>query len=414
VAEDSARERSLRFLEEQDLRYQAISLPGGVSTPGHDRSYLEQVVFGDDFQGQSLLDIGSYLGHFCIEALRRGAAGAVGIETDPRNHRQARAIAEMWELSPEYILGDFEEWDPGERRFDVVACLNVLHHLFDPIHALRKMERLARSRVVLEVAVPSWRDVARDGISPLRLAHLGAPAVYLGVPRKRGDAAGRTFLFTPQALRILFNVHTSVFEPIRVTRSPFKRGRMLVEARKRRVGHLVVVAGPTAVGKSTFVRRLQSDAKLRAELGLEAGEFEVTQAAAVRELAPGPRERLLLHYDFLRPSRTGMRSHGRDPDLRLFEVAERITVVTLMAPAATLRTQLEASELRREGRQRDLDLLESYRREEFLRDWYAGWVGFCARHADRTARHALVVNEGEYRVLPIEAWSRTLAACHAG
>src|SRR5215210_1064166 len=85
--EDHLRAVSQRFVEEEELSYQSISLPGGVITPGTDRAYLLDTIFQSPFEGKSFLDVGSYLGYFCIEALRRGAIRACGIETDASHVR---------------------------------------------------------------------------------------------------------------------------------------------------------------------------------------------------------------------------------------------------------------------------------------------------------------------------------------
>jgi hypothetical protein len=61
--------------------------------------------------------------------------------------------------------------------------------------------KMARSRVVLEVARPTWREVARDRINPLRLVGFGSPAIFLRKPKKSGYGAGRNYMFTPQAFR---------------------------------------------------------------------------------------------------------------------------------------------------------------------------------------------------------------------
>ena len=115
--QNQLRARSLKFLEDENLSYQAVPLPGGVVTPGHDRGYLLGSLFGDDFTGKSFFDIGSYLGYFCIEAMRRGASNAAGIETDVSNVRLAQRIAELWRINPEYIYSDFEQWDPEGRTY---------------------------------------------------------------------------------------------------------------------------------------------------------------------------------------------------------------------------------------------------------------------------------------------------------
>jgi SAM-dependent methyltransferase len=405
---DPAWYERLRQLLDEVPEYQSFVMPDGTTTPGYDRSYLNQWLFGDSFQGKSFCDIGSYLGYFCVEAQRRGAALSMGIETDPRNVRQARTMAELLGVSPEYVRANFEEWDDSGQRFDTVACLNVLHHLYDPLGALRKMMRMTREQLVLEVAVPTWRDIVRDGINPLRVLGIGSPAIFLGVPRKRGDAAGRTFLFTPGALRVLFNTHTTAFEPIRMMRSPFK-GRLLVTARKRRIGHLALVVGPTAVGKSTLLNRLIANSGMRQELGLDGSDWLPLQAKDARSLPEGRQERVLLHYDFLRPSRSGIRSYDRDPVLRLLDVADRVTILTLMTPAVRLRAQLLSGEVAKQDRtsrqrKRDRDLLKKYESPVFLQDWYEAWVEYCSRHSDRVQRHELFVNDEAYRRYPIENW----------
>ena len=394
--DEQLRAKSLKFLQEEELRYQAVALPGGVVTPGHDRGYLVKTIFGNEVAGKSYFDIGSYLGFFCIEALRKGAVRSCGIETDISNVRQAQRIADLWSLTPEYINGNFEKWDSRGETFDVVTCLNVLHHMIDPIHALHKMMQMARSRIVLEVASPTWRDVLRDGINPIRLIGLGAPAMFLGKPKKRGFAAGRTYLFTPQALKVIFNVHTNMFEPILVTKSPFK-GRLVVVAQKRSIGHLVVVAGPTSSGKSTLAAKLLEDAGLRQQFGMESGDWQLTHATNSANLQASRYDRMIFHYDLLRPSRTGIRSHDRDPSLDLMKVAEKITIITIVTPRDRLAEQLRKGEIEREGRkprERDLKLLKLYGTPRFLNDWYTAWDSFCSTFP--AATRVVVENRGEF------------------
>lgn len=405
------RAQSPDFLEEEDLGYQAVPLPGGVVTPGHDREYLLDSLFGDDFTGQSFCDIGSYLGFFCLEALRRGASSATGIDADISNVRQARKIAELWSVEPEYIHRDVEEWDPGERTYDVVACLNVMHHLYDPIHLLRTMMKMARSRLVLEVCVPTWRDVLRARFLPSRPLGIGAPTIFLRKPKRHYlDAAGRTFMFTPRALRVLFNGHTTMFEPIGVVRSPFK-DRIVVTARKRRIGHLVIVAGPTSSGKSTLASQIASDPAFRRQFGMGPEEWPVVQASKVSELAAVRHDRLILHYDFMRPALSGIRAYNRDPVLHLSSVAERVTIITIATPRERLKAQLRSGEIDAKGSRaakRHLDLLDRYEKPRFLSDWYGAWEEFCA--ALPGAERVLVENQGEFRLASGEHWAEILDA----
>lgn len=230
------------FLAREAPRYQKIQLGDGLATTGADRSYLHDIVFADDISGQSLLDIGSSMGYFCFEALRRGAAAATGLETGPDSVRQARQLNELLGLSAQFIEADFDVWEPAA-SYDVVLCLNVTHHLFDPIGSLRKLLSITRRRAVLEVAGLEWSHLRRPRNWPLLLGATAAPIILLDGAKRNYDIAQRTFAFTRKSLSIICNQHTLAFEPLRFHRSRF-RHRMIVEARRREIDHLVVVAGP--------------------------------------------------------------------------------------------------------------------------------------------------------------------------
>ena len=66
--EEALRARSLKFLEDEKLSYQAVALPGGVSTPGSDRSYLNEAIFGEDFRTPAYAPF--WFGEIRPEALR--------------------------------------------------------------------------------------------------------------------------------------------------------------------------------------------------------------------------------------------------------------------------------------------------------------------------------------------------------
>ena len=397
-SDEPLRDQSMLFAGDEESAYQAISLPGEVVTPGHDRSYLLDEVFGDSFAGKSYLDVGSHHGYFCLEALRRGASRSCGIETHTSTVRRARKIADVLALTPHYIEDDFENWEPEGEQFDVVSCLNVLHHMTDPIHAIRKMMRIAREKIVLEVAKPTWKEVLHDGINPLRLYDLGSPAIFLGRPEKRGYGARRTYMFTPAALKVIFNIHSNSFEPISIKPSPFK-GRLIVEAKKKRIGDLVVVAGPTSCGKSTLCEKLIDDGDLQQQFGMRRATWQLIGARSVPELGRGRLENLILHYDFLRPWRTSIHSYARDPALELLNLAERVSIVTIVAGRSRLREQLRRKEIEpHHGRggasDSHMKLLELYDRPQFLNDWYAAWDAFVSTVP--AATRLMVENRGEF------------------
>ena len=401
-----------QFFRREKLRYQSFELAGGQSTDGHDRSYLNELAFAGGVEGQSLLDIGCSLGYFCIQALRRNAASATGIDPDTTSIRQAREIARLSGLAPEYVCGDFEEWDVQGRSFDTVLCLNVLHHLYDPVGAIRKMIKIAKRRIVIEFARPTAWDLLKRSGNPLLAAASAAPLIILGDPSKT-HAMSRSFLFTGKAMEVLFNGHTELFEPLILQPSPFK-GRQVAVANRRRIRHLLVVAGPTSSGKSTLIDRLPVDAALRSAMGLGDTNW-VIPADRHAPLPKGPIDGLVLHYDLLRPHRRSMKTYSRDPRCDFLEVADNITVVTQMSPPEVLRRRLVASRKKAPWRStrlsaRHRELHERYGEPEFLQGWYERWFDFCDRFADRISDNLLLISdEDRSRIAPAKEWREEYA-----
>jgi SAM-dependent methyltransferase len=372
--------------------YQAIKLPAGAAVEGADRSYLHPAIFGGDFAGKSLLDIGTYHGHFCIEAMRRGAARAVGLDVDTDSILAARAIAQHAGVRPDYIEADFADW-PAEERFDVVLGLNVLHHLFDPIHALHKMTRLARERLVLEVAGPRPRDVEAGRIGNAILAAGQEPMIALGHPRKGkiAHAAQYAFMFTPAAVRMILEKHFVCFEPLTITPSPHKE-RFVVCADKRRIDTLTIVAGPTSTGKSTLLERLQESPDLRRAAGIVETIDTVTSASKLDLLPRGVLGNVLFHYDTMRPHTFGLRTYARDPALTLALSARDVDVITIDTSVDRLLSQISAAN---PGSARHEKLKQRYGEPDFLIRWNDAWRRFVSALPNRR-RSITAINRGSY------------------
>jgi 2-polyprenyl-3-methyl-5-hydroxy-6-metoxy-1,4-benzoquinol methylase len=413
--EASVEQRLREFIEREDLRYQAMDLPGGLTTPGHERTYLNEIIFSEPLEGQSLLDVGTFLGYFCIEALRRGAAASTGVDANRESLRKANELADILGYSPEYILGDFETMDFGPRKFDVVLGLNVLHHMFDAVHSLRKMMTLARRRVIIEVATLSWRDYKFNWFNPLALAVGGMPIIHMGYPKTPGRLPTRTFLFTPASMRLLFNTHSGVFEPIRIIKSPFK-GRFIVDARKRQIRNLVVVAGATSSGKSTYAKRLMNEPELRRAAGMAEADWIHVRAKNLDSLPSGPLENVLLELDLFSAVRAELISFDRHPLFQILDVAENLDILTILPP--TGRHQMREEEIRRLRKKAGKLFADE------LAGWYAGsgggrllkqvyeaWFAHASAADVASLKHKLVVNDWQaFRIEPMERFEALFGA----
>ncbi len=111
-----------------------------------------------DLRGRSVLDIGTWNGHFAFEAARRGAADVTATDSYCWRHPEYRG-RETFDLARSCLDLDGRvqavEIDPTDlpgalESFDVVLFLGVLYHLYDPIDVLGKVARLARQALVFE------------------------------------------------------------------------------------------------------------------------------------------------------------------------------------------------------------------------------------------------------------------------
>jgi SAM-dependent methyltransferase len=225
--------------------YQEVPLPHGLKVPGMDgRARIEQV-FSFDLRGRSVLDVGTFYGVFAYEALQRGAVRAVGLEPDATRHAVAQRIAELhgnrWEVRPHPV----ESLAPDE-KFDVVLFLNVLHHVSDPVGAMRRLAGACREIVVVEFCLP--HDPAYlvrlidSAPTPARRAwwRARAQSLLLGQITKRlplmaigNRAYDRTFYFSPKAFDNLFRLHLGLFDAIEFAPSVMSQHRVVAHCRIR-------------------------------------------------------------------------------------------------------------------------------------------------------------------------------------
>jgi hypothetical protein len=146
-----------------------------------------------------------------------------------------------------------------------------------------------------------------------------------------------------------------------------------------------VVSGPTAVGKSSFIKALD-DPKLRKKFGIADG-FTTIGANRLDDLAPGRHDTLVFHYDMLRPFDRPLQSHGRDPAFHVLQSAEKISFITLAANGDELRRRIQtgaAQPTNRKGRKRHKLLFKQYANPAFLKAWYDAWATAIAPFKGKT------------------------------
>ncbi len=389
------RERISETLRQLDFGYQNVPLPFGLSTGGVDRSETAKAIFGDETAGKSVFDLGCRFGYFCFHAEERGAKDILGVDIDPDFIRKSRILADMRQSSAKFQTFNIET-EQLQQKFDYVLCLNILHHLRDPLGALKKLIEATREKLVLEVAGFSWRDRRQTGVSLVTATLVGRlPVIYVAKNSKQ------TFFITPEAIKVLLLEKRADFARIDEVRAGPK-GRPILIAHRRRIRRLVVVAGFSAVGKSTFIEHLLSKdgAGLAQQLELERDvAWTVLQFMKLREVRDPAIENVILHYNIGQYIIDGDMYHHGNFLADLISVAEQVLVITVACPGSRLLGQFKESRLPKSQRlfksartrKKHKKLLETYENRAALNEVYDQWFKFLQ---EARLKSAIVKHDG--------------------
>ncbi len=396
-----SREQIESTLRLEQFDYQKVPLPHGLATTGHDRSDTARLIFTSDLTGRSVLDVGASLGYFSFEAEARGATSVLGIDVHPESVRKAKLLAEIKGSNVRFQASDIEDL-PLAAPFDVVMCLNVLHHLHDPLGALNRLIDLTRERLILEVATFGSHDKKKVQLPAFVCRLLGRfPIIFVTPTGTRGSREIQRFYMSEPAIINLLTKHRTVFGRVEVKPSPHK-GRFIVIGHKRRIGHLLVVGGPTSAGKKTLMRKLTANQlpELAGRLGTPDASVWGTPLNAnhLDEPSEPVRSHAILHYDIMRPFFRSTRVYARDEAMDLLSCADKVTFVTVLTPSSVLSKQIEVAELSRKKDSRKLRIREMYKDPKAVRGVYDAWIDFTRPHADEHLL-ARALPEGGYELI---------------
>lgn len=167
---------------------------------------------------------------------------------------------------------------------------------------------------------------------------------------------------------------------------------------QKRIGHLVLVAGISASGKTSLLARLRDDPAIRARLDLPASRPRIVNAMDLGELPKRFIPNLVIHYDLMRPVRHSFESYSDDPALLVLREAHVLHSVILAQSVPELRNRLRA---------RFPDSTAKARHEKFAepgfvlgryRKWLAYWDSLAS-----APPHRLVKSDEHYSILPNRA-----------
>jgi hypothetical protein len=191
-------------------------------------------------------------------------------------------------------------------------------------------------------------------------------------------------------------------------------GRSIAIAHKRRIGHLIIVAGVPTSGKSTLIANLL-DGKapaLAKRLNIDLTQhFVSTGYGDLPRITEPAVANMILHYNITMPFIDEDYYGYEGGLLDIIKTAQRLSVVTLWCPAEELvaRYQKHRMTVKSPGAKgarrakKHATLLTLYREPARLGELFADWFNFVRRHC----AEPLVYDDGkEQRVVNVEDWER--------
>jgi SAM-dependent methyltransferase/predicted O-methyltransferase YrrM len=292
----------------------------------------------------TVLELGSAHGGF-VGLMRQAGYKAAGLEMSPSVVRMARRA-----FGVPMLLGPLEDQALEPRSLDVVAMMDVIEHLPDPLGTLRRCLRLLRPDGLFLVQTPGYPD-----------------GKSLGELRQSGDRfieqlkpAEHLFLFSERAIRALLErlkIAHVVFEP-----AIFAHYDMFFVASRRALvsnSQDMVEKALTATPAGRFALALMDldDGRRQAaeEHGRRVGELE-----AERNYVASERDNLRRQFEFVEADRAARLQVIEEQGKRLGQVESERDAA--LAEQAGLRARLADMEAELASRAAALDMREQHLR----------------------------------------------------
>ncbi len=142
--------------------------------PEHEEQFLRWTapLEPTDWRGLSFLDVGCGMGRNSFWPLSYGAGRGVAVDVDARSLGRARQTLRQFPNAEIQEISAYEL--PYRDEFDICFSIGVIHHLSDPVAALRKMAQAAKpgGRILIWVYGRENNEWIVRFIDPLRNAIL--------------------------------------------------------------------------------------------------------------------------------------------------------------------------------------------------------------------------------------------------
>lgn len=200
------------------FEYQSVEFPGGIRTKGAD-SAPNLALLDADLTGKSVLDVGCAYGYYCFEAERRNASRVVGTELMRHRFIGANILKYASGSRASFLSQDIFNENFSD-SFDIIIFLNVIHHLSQPMKALKVLAELCKEKLIFEF--PALLDPKFLSTLP-KNASFDSALPLIGVSTRAGS--DQTFVFSEAAIRRILMDHEKLFSRVEFIPSPMHRNR---------------------------------------------------------------------------------------------------------------------------------------------------------------------------------------------
>lgn len=401
----------IELIEAHPKWYQKIELPNGITTPGRDRSKTAGAIFPKDLTGKTVLDVGCAEGYFSFEAKKRNADKVVGIDLDIAKLKIAKKFSEFQDLDIDFQNLDLDQLDDSD-TYDYVICLNILHHVTNPIALINKLINKTKVKLILEVAdlTMGISDIGKKKKSKALLGLWGSIFKYLPESLKPGilavDSRAR-FLISRTWIKNLIETQYLDIGKLKFLDSELEH-RYIIDARIRNINDISIISGPTNIGKSTLIEMLKSGDRDSFKLtGIDPDtNWSIMTASELQKTPNVEIEDLILEYDICR---TILRRYGifeYDPVFRLFRNSNLKTVYVLVCNREEyLRRVRECfnklSKPKKKDKEKSQRMITEFSHAFKYAGIYLDWIDFCksngceVKYIDSNTGSIRVIEEDE-------------------
>lgn len=277
--------------------------------------------------------------------------------SDEAKRRNAEKVIEL-----KYL---YELNTDQNHKYDYVLYINF-NDSFEPIHTIKKLSQITRKILIVET-----KKTAFDFIPDIL-----KPASYCI------DKSGKHSISRNWIKNYFSNVCLDFIEVEYINSDKIK----IVKAIKREIDSIIILAGPSAVGKTHLLDSNKVDSDNLMELD-NPNNWDIIGGQDIETNNYGVINNLILHYDITRPIKRGYLEYESEPCLSILRASDNTGCYLLFTKPKTLierinrRLFIESNNKPSRIQKERVDFMNKvYSNSSKIRAIYEYWLRYCEKN----------------------------------